>query len=124
MTPRTGCRVGLRSPKLLINSYFNIAFSSLFASSIKSYIFYPVARPLFSIAKSSIRSGHPTIISLESDIDEYTFSKIYHVIESLKLDNMIIRSIINTFSDNLLIKTPSSLITIRLYLSKSSSRVE
>ena len=33
---------------------------------------------------------------------------MHHVIESFKLDNMIIRSIINTFSNNLLIKTPSS----------------
>ena len=35
---------------------------------------------------------------------------------------MIIKSIIDTFSDNLLIETPSSLITIRLYLSKSFSK--
>ena len=47
---------------------------------------------------------------------------MYHVIESLKLDNVIIRSIIDTFFNNLLVITPSSLITIRLYLSKSSSR--
>ena len=108
--------------KLLTNFYPNIAFSSLFAFFIKSYIFYPVARSLSNIVKSFIRLGYPTIISLQSDINEYIFFKIYYVIESFKLDNIIIRSIIDTFSDNLLIKTPFSLITIRLYLSKSSSK--
>ena len=108
--------------KLLINSYFNIVFSSLFASSIRFYIFYPVVRSLSCIVKSSTRSSYSTIISSQSNINEYTFSKIYHVIESFKLDNIIIRSIIDIFSDNLLVKTPSSLITIRLYLSKSFSR--
>ena len=108
--------------KLLTDSYSSVAFSSLFASSTKSYIFYPVARPLSSIAKSSTKSGHPTTISLQFNINEYTFPKIHHVIESLKLDNMIVRSIIDTFSNNLLVITPSSLITIRLYLSKSFSK--
>ena len=108
--------------KLLTDFYSNIAFSSLFAFFIRFCIFYPVARSLFSIAKSSTRLGYPTIISLQSDIDEYAFSGMYYVMESLKLDNMITRSMMDTFSDNLLITTPSSLITIRLYLSKSSSK--
>ena len=47
---------------------------------------------------------------------------MYYVIESFKLNNMIIRSIIDTFFDNLLVKISSSLITIKLYLSKNSSR--
>ena len=108
--------------ELLTNSYSSIAFLSLFASFIRFYIFYPVARSLSSIVRSSIRSGYLTIINLQSDINEYIFSKIYHVMESLKLDNMIIRSIMDIFFDNLLVKTSSSLITIRLYLFKSSSR--
>ena len=47
---------------------------------------------------------------------------MYYVMESLKFDNVIIRSMMDIFSDNLLIATPSSLIIIRLYLSKSFSR--
>ena len=42
--------------------------------------------------------------------------------ESLKPGNIIIKSIIDIFFNNLLLKTPFSLIIIRLYLSKSSSR--
>ena len=108
--------------KLLTNSHSNIAFSSLFAFSTRFYIFYPVARPLSSIVRSFIRLGYPTIISLQSDINEYAFPKMHYVIESFKLDNIIIRSIIDIFFNNLLIIIPSSLIIIRLYLSKSSSR--
>ena len=88
--------------------YFNIVFSSLFASFIRFCLFYLVARSLFSIVRSSARSGYLTIIDLWSDIDEYVFPKIYYVIKSLKLDNVITRSIKNTFSDNLLVETPSS----------------
>ena len=47
---------------------------------------------------------------------------MYHVMESLKLGNMIIRSIMDIFFNNFLFETPSSLIIIRLYLSKSFSR--
>ena len=108
--------------ELLTDFYFNIVFQSLFASFIRFYIFYPVVRSLSSIVRSSTRSGHPTTISLQSDINEYIFSKMYHVIESLKLGNVIIISMMNIFSDNLLVETPSSLITIRLYLLKNSSK--
>ena len=47
---------------------------------------------------------------------------MHHVIESLKFGDVIIRSIMDIFSNNLLVETPSSLITIRLYLFKSFSR--
>ena len=108
--------------KLLTDSYFSIAFSSLFAFFIRFCIFYPVARPLFNIVRSSAKLGHSTIISLQSNINEYIFSKIYYVIKSFKLGDMIIKSIMNIFFNNYLIETPSSLIAIRLYLSKNSSR--
>ena len=108
--------------KLLTNSYFSIVFSSLFAFFIRFYIFYPVARPLFSIVRFFIKLGYPTIISLWSDIDECVFSGMYYVMESFKLGDVIVRSMMDIFSNNLLVATPSSLITIRLYLFKSFSR--
>ena len=81
----------------MIDSYFNVVFSSLFAFFIRFYIFYPVARFLFSIARSSARSGYLTIINLWFNIDEYVFPRMYYAIKSFKFDNMIVKSIIDIF---------------------------